>query len=250
MTEIAKFISIKGKNIFTILSEPNTKSDTIVIMNHGFKGSTVGASRIYVNFARFLVNNGISVLRFDQPCSGNSKGDFVDSSFNEWVDTTTKLCEIYIEAGYKVALLGHSMGANAALVAATSQHLKNKISSLLLWAPDPKSDKEDWFMKDAKLIDSDKKIYEEGGQQFCETFWQEVFDADFFKCLSDYQGKIHLVYGETDRFVSPQLKQRVIDSVKDKKQPIMILAGQDHMMWDYEISEKIFKTELNLIKEF
>lgn len=65
-----------------------------------------------------------------------------------------------------------------------------------------------------------------------------------------FQGQIHLVYGETDRFVSPQLKQRVIDSVKDKKQPIMILAGQDHMMWDYEISEKIFKTELNLIKEY
>jgi esterase/lipase len=247
MRETVKFESIRGKNIFTIFSEPENGSKSVVILNHGFKGSSVGASRSFVNFTRLLVENGISVLRFDQPGSGNSGGDFADSSFNEWVETTAHLSQSYLSNGYQVALLGHSMGANTALAAATQPKLEGKIPLLLLWAPDPKTNPADWFIKDAKLIDESRQIFEEGGQQFRASYWQEVMSADFFGCLHKYQGKIHLVYGENDKFVSQELRNRVIQEATNKKHELMILKGQDHMMWDYEMCTKVFNEELELL---
>ncbi|MBP9820315.1 alpha/beta fold hydrolase [Candidatus Woesebacteria bacterium] len=250
MREIAQFELVAGKKIFAILSVPENKSKLIVIMNHGFKGSSVGASRSFVNFSRLLVKNGVSVLRFDQPCSGNSEGDFAQSSFNEWVDTTAYFAQKYLNLGYQVLLLGHSMGANAALIATHRQELQNRIPILLLWAPDPKTNPTEWFMKDAKLIDEQKQLYEEAGQQFQASFWQEVYDGDFFKCLDAYQGKIHLVYGENDRFVTEELRTQVIQHVEDKKQAVMILQGQDHLAWEYDSCTRVFNTELEFLTEY
>lgn len=248
MHETVDFELINGKKVFVVLFEPDIGSKHLVIMNHGFRGSSVGASRSFVNFSRLLVKHGISVLRFDQPCSGNSEGDFVQSSFDEWVDTTAHLTKKYVNLGYQVALLGHSMGANAALVAAARPELIDTVPLLLLWAPDPKTDSTEWFMKDAKLIDEKNQIFEEGGQQFSASYWQEVLDADFFKCLDVYQGKIHLVYGENDRFVSKSLRNRVLNQISSKGQPAMILKEQDHMMWDQDACREVFDAELQLLK--
>ncbi len=249
MREQAQFETIQGKRVFTVFSEPDDGSKTIVIMCHGFKGSTVGAARSFVTFTRLLVENEISVLRFDQPCSGNSEGDFSDSSFTGWVDTVSHFVTMYINLGYKVALLGHSMGATTALVAATCPELSTKIPLLILWAPDPKSNKDEWFLQDAKLIDEKTQLFEEGGLQFHAKFWQEVLDADFFECLQQYQGKIHLVYGESDKFVSAELKNRVIQAVTEKNQTVLVLEGQDHMLWEHDSCKKVFAAELALIRQ-
>ena len=249
MQKVVQFEFVNGKKVFTIFSEPDGGSKKLIIMNHGFKGSSVGASRSYVQFTRLLVENGFSVLRFDQPGSGNSEGDFATSSFTEWVATTVHFSKAYLDQGYQVALLGHSMGATAALVAATQPELENKIPLLLLWAPDPKSNPEEWFMKTARLIDASRQVFEESGQRFSASYWQEVLDADFFKCLEKYQGTIHLVYGETDSFVSEKLRNRVIDGVTTKKQEVLILPGQDHMQWEYESCADVFEAELALVRK-
>ena len=82
------FEKINNKKIFCVSSEPKPSQKKIVIMNHGFRGSSIGPARTFVNFAKILNQKGISSLRFDQPNSGNSEGDYLNSSFNEWVNTT------------------------------------------------------------------------------------------------------------------------------------------------------------------
>src|SRR3989338_7360870 len=248
MKDVISFETINGKNIFTIFSESHPSSKNLVIMNHGFKGNSTGASRTFVNFSRLLISHGISALRFDQPNSGNSEGDFIDSSFGEWVDTTVYFAKKYLDQGYNVALLGHSMGANSALTATFRAEIRDKISCLLLWAPDPKSNPADWFIKESKRIIEKNNVYEETGQRFKASFWQEVKDADFFKCLNKYNGRIHLVYGENDKFVSSKLRDKVILEVRNKKQPVTILKGQDHVSWDYDVCEQVYYNELELLK--
>lgn len=232
------FEEINNKKVFCILSEPNPTQKKILIMSHGFRGSSIGPARTFVDFTRILNQNGISVLRFDQPNSGNSEGDYVDSFFNEWVSTTTYFARKYLESGYKVALLGQSMGATTTVIATSKPEIKGKISCILLWVPDPKST----FNEDPN------KVEEEGGQKYKNTFWQEAKNSDFFKCLNDYNGKIYLVYGEDDRYISQELRDQIAKVVKDKGQPVKILKGQDHSPWDFDLVQEVYKEELKILK--
>jgi len=240
MTEEKTFFEkIREKKVFVCLSQVETDKKKMVVMSHGFRGSSIGPARNFVDFQRFLNENGYSVLRFDQPNSGNSDGDYVDSSFNEWVDTTTYFAKKYLDLGYKVGLLGQSMGASTTVVASARPEIAGKIDCMLLWVPDPETDFEG-------IID---EIGEEGGQRYRNEFWKEAMDADFFGCLDKFNGKIHLVYGEKDRYVSLKLRKETIKLIQEKGQTVKILKGQDHSPWDYDLTWEVYKEELEVLKK-
>jgi len=233
------FEKINNKNIFCVLSEPEINNKQVVIMSHGFRGSSIGPARTFVDFARILNSNGISTLRFDQPSSGNSEGDYLESSFNEWIDTTTYFAKKYLDLGYKVSLLGQSMGGATTIATTAREDIKNKIPCIILWSPG---------VNDIDFKGGSEEIFEEGGQIYKGKFWIEAQRNKIFKCLEEYQGKIHLVYGESDKFISQELRDKAIQIVKEKGQPFMILKGQDHSSWEFEKSQEVFKEELELIK--
>ncbi|MDP2926863.1 MAG: alpha/beta fold hydrolase [bacterium] len=232
------FEKINGKKIFAILTEPENPQKKIVIMCHGFRGSSLGPSRIFVDFERLLLKNGFSVLRFDQPNSGNSEGDFLNTSFDEWTKTTVYFAKKFLDNNYKVTLLGQSMGGACVVIASASEELKDKIQCLLLWVPDPKSTFNN-------VVDA---VYEENGQKYKGTFWQEVKEADFFGCLEKYKGAIHLVYGEEDKFITKDLREQVMAKVGEKGQPFIILPGQDHSPWAFDSCQKVYREELDFLR--
>ena len=78
----------------------------------------------------------------------------------------------------------------------------------------------------------------------------EARNADFFKCLEEYDGGIHLVYGEKDKYIEHELRDKVINAVKSKNQPYMVLGGQDHSPWDYDVAQQVYKEELEFIKKY
>jgi len=237
MIERAGFEKVNGKEVFFI-ETPSDATNNVVIMNHGFRGSTIGPAREFVDFTRILNDSGFSVLRFDQPNCGNSEGDFMNVSFNEWVDTTVYFSEKYLNQGSSVVLLGQSMGASVAIVAASKESLNGKISCLLLWVPDPKA-----------TFDGDpEKIYEEGGQKYKGKFWKEAAEANIFKCLEDYDGGIHLVYGENDEYNPADKRQIAIDLVKRKSQDAIVLEGQGHSSWDYAKAQQVYEAQLKKLK--
>lgn len=246
--EKAFFEEVNGKQVCCILSQPKTPSKKMVIMSHGFRGNSTGPSRSFVNFKEVLILNGFTVSRFDQPNSGNSEGGFIESSFNEWVQTIVHFVKKYIDEGYEIVLLGQSMGATATVIASARNEIKDKIAAMILWVPDPKSDTSDWLSREVSTKKFNDNIVEEGGQKYKSSFWQEVKDADFFVCINEYKRPIHLVYGQEDMFVSQQLRERVIHVVKEKGQQVMILKGQDHSGWDYNVCQQVYKAELKFIK--
>jgi hypothetical protein len=40
----------------------------------------------------------------------------------------------------------------------------------------------------------------------------------------------------------------VIEKVKEKSQPFMILKGQNHSPWEYDVCQKVYQEELEFIK--
>lgn len=232
------FEIINNKKIFFILSEQDAKK--IVIMSHGFRGSSIGPEKSFVEFESLLNSKGYSTLRFDQFGSGNSEGNFIDSSFNQWIETIAYFTQKYLKAGYQVILLGQSMGATATMAVAAKDLFKNSIPCILLWVPDPKQD-----------IDVDPNtVYEEAGQKYKGSFWLEAKKADFYDCLEKYQGGIHLVYGENDRYVSAEVRQNILNKVRAKKQPAMVLQGQDHSPWEHDLAKTVYESELKFIQKY
>jgi esterase/lipase len=232
------FELIYNKRVFCVLSEPENNLKKMVIMSHGFRGSSIGPSRTFVDFSKLLNELGYSVLRFDQPNCGNSEGDFINSSFKEWVETIEYFGKKYLEAGYEVTLMGQSMGATATMIATNQQGIKEKIKKIILWVPDPKSD-----------FNNPEEISEEGGQVYKNSFWQEAREMDFNKCLDEYDGKIHLVYGETDKYISKELRDQTLEKVFKKGGKAMVLPGQDHSSWEFVQSQIVYQEELSFLKE-
>lgn len=239
MSTTVAFKQIADHNIFYSLTEPDPSQKKIVIMSHGFRGSSIGPARSFVDFEHLLVANGISVLRFDQAGSGNSAGNFLNSSFRDWVHTTTTFAQTYLDQGYQVALLGQSMGASTTVIATAAEAVRDRIVAIMLWVPDPKSDFE---------VEPDQ-VYEEDGQKYRGRFWQEAREADFFGCLDKYPGGIHLVFGDQDRYIPDELRQRVIAKVTAKGQPCLILPHQDHSPWDYDLIQQVYQEELAFLQK-
>lgn len=238
MTHKVYFEVVHGKEIFCHFSEPKKNEKKIVIMSHGFRGSSIGPARAFVDFEKLLLKEGYTVLRFDQPNGGNSEGNYVNSSFTEWVATIVYFAKKYLELGYQVALLGQSMGASATVIATHDPSLVGKIPTILIWVPDAKT----------TISINPNEVYEEGGQKYLGRFWQQAKDADFFDCLEAYSGNIHLVFGELDRFVEKELKQETIKMVKGKNQSVMVLKGQDHSPWDYDLAQSVYQAEIAFLK--
>lgn len=232
--------TLGDERLFTILTEPSIPQDKLVIMCHGFRGSSTGPARAFVNFESLLLEDGFSCLRFDQIGCGNSTGDFADSSFNAWVETISWLGAKYLHSSYRVALLGQSMGATAVVAASVTPELQGRIPCLALWVPDPKSD----------VVDVAEVMAEEDGQVYPTRFWSEARDSAFFDCLAAYEGGTHLVYGEHDRYVSAEQRTSVIDSVGAKGQPSMVLSGQNHSPWSYDAAQSVFAAEREFLARY
>ena len=180
------------------------------------------------------------VLRFDQPNSGNSEGNYLETSYNEWVDTIVYFAKKYLELGYKVALLGQSMGGAATVIATSRPELKDNIPVILLWVPG---------VNEGDFNGNAEEVFEEAGQKYKGRFWLEAKNANFFKCLDEYNGGVHLVYGEKDRYISQELRNKVISIVKEKGQPVKILQGQDHSPWKYDLCQEVYREELEFLNK-
>jgi len=140
-----------------------------------------------------------------------------------------------------VALMGQSMGAAVSIVATNRPELKNKIPCLLLWVPG---------VNDGDFKGDVNEVLEEGGQKYTGKFWKEAQAEDSFKCLEEYTGGIHLVYGENDRYVSKELRERVIELVRQKGEPYMVLKGQDHSPWEFDLVQEVYKQEIAKLKKY
>jgi uncharacterized protein len=229
------------QTLFTLLSEPDVPTGKLVIMAHGFRGNSTGPARTFVNFERALIEDGFSCLRFDQPCSGNSTGDFADSSFSLWIETIVYLATRYIRSGFRVALLGQSMGASATIAASARPELRNQVPCVLLWVPDPVV-----AVDDAEA----GPLGEEDGQLYPLSFWTEARDARFFDCVASYRGGIHLVYGDRDRYVAPELRQQVIDAVSKRGDPVLVLPDEDHSPWRFASAQRVFEQQRAFLKRY
>lgn len=233
--ETIKFIEINKRKIAVVINDAGNKN--IVIFCHGFRSSKIGPNRFFVKVARELEKQNISSLRFDQYGCGDSEGDFIDSRFDDWVKTTEEIANDYLSKGYKVSLLGQSMGGSTVLVVAS--HLGNKLNSVVAWVPgvlDPSVDP----------LNINGEYMEEGGQRVGWDFWKQAHQANIVECFKKITAPTYVVFCDNDEYVSAENQQALI-SVVQPHQKIETLKNHTHSSWAYDQADKIIQNTLQFL---
>lgn len=222
--EQLRFIVVGGHQIAAAFHAAS--SERVVIFCHGFLGSKIGPRRLFVRLARRLQQRGVCALRFDQYGSGDSEGDFFDSSFDEWIATTEALVRNYHDAGYQVALLGQSMGGAAVLAAAGD--LGDLVTSVVAWAPDPSVD----------AMPPTGEWTEEEGQRVQARYWREAHDADIVGRFRTITAPTLVFLATNDAYVSAENRQALL-AARQAHQRIEILEGWPHSAWTYDQATQV-----------
>ncbi len=235
MEEI-KYLEINNHRIAAVIHHANSKK--IVIMCHGFQGTKIGPHRNYVRLARTLCSKGINVIRFDQYCSGDSEGDFKDSRFNDWVETTRKIVQDYLDDDYEISLVGFSMGASTTIV--VSSLLQNKLSSFVAWVPDPENES----------LASNSIFDEEEGQIISMEFWKESHEIGILKHLKENKNPGLILQAETDMYVSSEANEEIRKNSPNNVS-VEMMPNHSHSDWTYQQSNEILaKTVRFIIQNF
>lgn len=212
--------------------------EKVVIFCHGYRSSSIGPNRFFVRAARELAAHGISSLRFDQYGSGNSEGDFFDSSFNDWIATTRDICRQYMKNGYEVALFGQSMGG--ATVLALGSEMPNVVA-IVAWVPDANVD---------NFHPPESGIVEEGGQIVQSSYWQEAHDMQVGDHLANIHSPVYIVQCTEDEYVDKENRDKIVQNAQPNH-IVDTLEGYKHSSWTYEQSRAVIRKSVDfLTKQF
>lgn len=226
---------INGHNIACVYNKASN-SKTIVIFCHGFRGSSIGPCRFFVLAARLLAQKNITSLRFDQYGSGNSEGDFLDSSFNDWIATTKELIDTYKAEGYRIVLFGQSMGASLAIKVASETE---GIDAVVAWVPD--ANVEEFNVPSAGYI-------EEAGERVGARFWEEAYKANVAQALSHVEAPALIIQCSDDEYVSSENHQAILNNGQLQHE-VKMFDGYTHSSWSYDQAQDIINQSVQFIED-
>lgn len=212
----------------------DANSKKVVIFCHGYRGTSIGPSRFFVRAAQKLMGAGISSIRFDQFGSGNSDGNFFNSSFNDWVATTEAIANKYLEDGYEVALFGQSMGG--ATVIAVGANIP-EISAVVAWVPDPNIE---------PFNPPESGYIEEDGQRVQATYWQEAHDAKVAERLHSLKASAFIVQCTDDEYVDA-FNREAIEANAQQNHRVLNYEGYKHSSWTYSQAETIITQSVEFL---
>jgi pimeloyl-ACP methyl ester carboxylesterase len=232
-TESLYRTEIAGRSI--ACAHHDASGATTVIFCHGFRGEKTGPNRTFVRGARLLAASGISSLRFDQYGSGDSEGDFLESRFDDWVNTIDALARQQLDRGQRVALFGQSMGASAVICAASGL----PVEAVVAWVPDANID---------DFTPGPDGFVEEGGQRVGNAFWEQAYAADVAKHLIEISAPSYLVFGTADEYVSTENREALV-AVAGPNVSIDVFDGYPHSAWTAEQAKDIIERSVGFLRE-
>ena len=130
------FLEAPARKLYCIAHRPHTSVSPRgnVLYVPPFAEEMHKSRRMAAQEARHLAQRGITVLILDLHGCGDSSGDFVDASWDTWLEDIRLGTEwLRAQAPGPVVLWGLRLGALLALEAA--QYLRDVITALIMWQP-------------------------------------------------------------------------------------------------------------------
>lgn len=215
-------IDSDGRGLAGILNRPcGIPAPAVVLMLHGFTGqknefqlAKTGIG-LFAYAAAKLAEQGIATLRIDFNGSGDSAGNWIDTTFSGQINDAM-LAYDYLQTlrdvdGSRVGILGYSQGG---LVASHVAALRPQASAVVLWAPVTNPMSTFSSLVGAETVA--RAIAGEASEEIrTKLSWggETTLKAAFYKelplfapavAISRYHGPLRVVVGRREMIVAPQ----------------------------------------------
>lgn len=216
-------VLINGTMLRGYLDRPQTPGPhPLLIMFHGFTGDATESKFLLTRLAKGLTGQGIASLRLSFAGSGESDGDFYDTSCLKQAQEGEAILDFArslpdVDVG-RIALLGMSLGGCVAtLVAGTRE---DQLKGLILLAPA------------FRYVEKYQKLYQthdffwHGNLQVGRSFLDDALGTDFKKILQTLTIPVRFFHGTGDKSVEPAVSQEFSTYPKDSE--LTLIEATDH----------------------
>lgn len=238
----------QGQTIRGTLTRPEAEgSFPVVLMFHGFSGQrhempVVGTDEaLFQRTARVLAEQGYASLRIDFLGSGESDGQWADTTFSGQISDALAavdyVCGLDGLDDSRIGVLGLSQGG---LVAAATAARDRRVASAILWSAvaNPPSTYADLLGPDVVrdgLSGSADDIITAALPWGATTalkgsFFHDVYMIDPVAEIAAYKGPLLVIVGLNDDIVSPQPQAGEIYLAYHQGEEMLAVLDADHML--------------------
>lgn len=227
-TSEIRFVGAVGRSLSGVLHVPAEPTGS-VLLAHCFTCSK--DLHTMTRLASSLADRGYAVLRFDFTGLGDSGGEFTESTVSVHVGDLTRATVALLERGYgPCALVGHSLGGAAALLAA--HRLKTVRSVATLGAPSTPDHVRNLFADDQDRIRAEgEAVVAIGGRPFpiSADFLEDLERHDQAEAITGLGRPLLVAHSPDDEVVPITEAERIFDAARQPK-AFWSLPGADHLL--------------------
>lgn len=242
-TERLEFVGAAGAKLAGVLHVPRGRPSGSALLAHCFTCSK--DLHTVTRLSRTLADGGYAALRFDFTGLGESGGDFGGTTVATNVGDLTRAAVALMERGYgPCALVGHSLGGAASLLAA--HRLKTVHDVIVIGAPSSPDHVRHLLRHDEAEIRRFGTVEVSiGGRAFPISvgFLDDLAGHDQDLRVADLGRPLLIVHAVDDEVVPIQEGERIFLTARQPKGFLPVLAA-DHLLTDPSAADAVGRVVL------
>jgi esterase/lipase len=237
----------RDQKLSAFLHKPTNQINKIIIITHSFKGDK-DYQPIIGDFSRHICDEGYAVLRFDCWGSGESDGEFIDSSITTQIEDLKDVIQYAKQLGYTdICLIGLSLGTTDSIMA-----YDKSIKCMVLWSPVFQhehlyEDYKEEILKNGYIIRQRDLTGEE--VKCGKQMWQDFKDVKPYQRLNKIQCPVLAIIGSTDDHIAKEKAQEFMDMIPAEHE-LKVIEGGDHDFLIEEAKKKAIQHTSDFIKKY
>lgn len=239
--QTVKFTGHGGLQLAGNLHSPASQDgrNDCVIICHGFRGGKEGSGRAIV-LGNKIAELGMFALCFDFSGTGESEGDFADSTLTQYIlDLSGAIDFTCSFTNGKIFLLGRSLGGTTAICQAARD---KRVAAVCTWAAP--SDLTETFLKPAspllKNAGETLEIPQQDGYYLIKRgFFEDLSKYDVISAARQISPRPMLViHGTDDETVLFKQGRELYEAAREPKNKLFVSGGDHRFIDHYSLVEK------------
>jgi hypothetical protein len=246
MVEKEIIFTVEGQKIIGHLHLPKIKTDSLVIIVHGFTANEIGPGNSNVELAESLVRKNIAALRFNFRYTTPDLKEFERMTISGEVKDLAEIIRKMSEKYTNIGLLGESLGSVISLIS-----YSNKIKAMVFWYPPlflGETGFKRTFTQEAKkeleirgyILQKKRsgQIYKVG-----KDVIEEVKRLDITEYARKVTSPTLLLHGDIDTEVPLGHSKKMLELLKGEKK-LIVIHGMEHAF-----KNKDFQRDLSFLPQ-